>query len=211
MTIRDFQDTHADFERGYSRTWETGIVLPELGPTDKPVYAYPPCSTKGCDESLTTAGQSEFDQWYNDVPGVNLSTVFDLDLVPQQDAAGPRFFSYEDHTFFPIDGQLFGNQGREHNYHFTLEARTTFTYVGGERFTFSGDDDMWVFVNRRLAIDLGGVHETLTESINLDEVALEFGLVLGQTYPIHFFFAERQTVESNFSIHTSIAEAGSCD
>jgi fibro-slime domain-containing protein len=212
VTIRDFIDTHPDFERVSSRVFERGIVEKELGPDDKPVYAHAPCSARGCTTSTqTTTGQSYFDEWYNDVQGVNLSTQFDLDLAPQPAAGGPTLFSYENHAFFPIDGQLFGNQGRPHNYHFTLEARTTFTYVGGERFTFSGDDDMWVFVNRRLAIDLGGLHETMTQSIDLDEASVTYGLELGGTYPIHFFFAERHTIESNFSIHTTIAEAGSCD
>jgi fibro-slime domain-containing protein len=212
VTIRDFLDTHPDFENGNAKVHDTGIVFPELGPDEKPVYAYPPCSAKGCfDHTVTTSGQAAFDQWYRDVPGTNLSMTFNLALVAQDNAGGPRLFAYENHAFFPIDGLLFGNQGRPHNYHFTLEGHTSFTYVGGERFTFSGDDDMWVFVNRRLAIDLGGVHETLTESINLDDIADEFGLERGGTYPIHFFFAERQTFESNFSIHTTIAEASSCD
>ena len=36
-------------------------------------------------------------------------------------------------------------------------------------------------------------------------------LVIGEVYPLHFFFAERHTIESNFTIQTSIAEPGSCD
>jgi fibro-slime domain-containing protein len=78
-------------------------------------------------------------------------------------------------------------------------------------FRFTGDDDMWVFVNRRLAIDLGGLHTPRSASVELDSIALGHGLVVGETYPLHFFFAERHTIESNFTIHTSIAEPGSCD
>jgi fibro-slime domain-containing protein len=201
--VRDFDDTHPDFERAQGGVGvDPGLVEFELGSDDKPVYA-------GGSGTLTSSGPEYFDQWYRDVPGVNQSMALDLQLVAE--GADLVFFVYDDRSFFPIDGQLLGNQGRNHNYHFTLEAVTSFTYLGGEEFTFSGDDDMFVFINRRLAIDLGGLHQSLTSSVDLDQRAAELALTPGAIYPLHFFFAERHTVESNFTIRTTIAEAGSCD
>ena len=129
--------------------------------------------------------------------------------MPAKDEPGQ--FVYDNHAFFPIDDQLLGNEGRKHNFHFTLQASTSFEYLGGEVFAFSGDDDMWVFINRKLAIDLGGLHRSLSAKVALDELAGTAGLVRGGVYPLHFFFAERHTTESNFTLRTSIAEPGSCD
>jgi fibro-slime domain-containing protein len=201
--VRDFSDEHPDFELGVLGDFsETGIVAEQLGADDKPVYAAPA-------SSRSTSGRANFDQWYRDVPGVNLSSSIDLQLDYSPET--PGLFVYRDLEFFPIDGSLLGNEGRNHNYHFTLEASTSFRYIGGEIFRFSGDDDMWVFINRRLAIDLGGLHEAQAATVDLDTAAAELGLVRGETYSLHFFFAERHTIESQFVIETSIAEPGSCE
>ena len=71
-------------------------------------------------------------------------------------------------------------------------------------FSFTGDDDVWVFINGKLAVDIGGVHGQAKRSINLDDEADELGLVEGETYALDFFFAERHTTESNFRIETTL-------
>lgn len=190
-TIRDFNDTHPDFEDGLG--FDPGIVLTTLGADKKPVYA-------GTAGNPTTHGSVAFDQWYRDTPGVNLSTplsiVLDNTITPD-----PDVYTFSDSSFFPIDGLLLGNQGRSHNYHFTFEIHSEFTYTGGETFTFTGDDDLWVFIDDTLVIDLGGVHSAMTGSVSLDSL----GLTLGHTYDFDLFFAERHTVASTFRIDTSIA------
>lgn len=201
-TVRDFLDTHPDFELGTEIGAEEGIVEQTLGDDDKPVYAAGPEGTE------STSGPASFRQWYRDVDGVNETTSIELPLATSPN--DERLYLYEGDDFFPIDGELLGNQGRVHNYHFTLEASGSFVYRGGERFTFSGDDDVWVFVNRQLVIDIGGLHEKMTEGVQLDAVADEIGLEVGEEYSLHIFFAERQTVDSNFNIETSIAGLGEC-
>lgn len=189
-TIRDFNDTHPDFEKLIKS--DKGIVQSTLGADGKPVYA-------GQADNPTTSGQENFDQWYRDVSGVNQSKQYSITL----DDTGnpPGIYSYTNNNFFPIDGELLGNQGRKHNYHFTYEIASKFTYQPGQIFTFSGDDDLWVFIDKKLAIDLGGVHQIQTGSVNLDTL----GLIAGKTYDFNLFFAERHTTKSNFSISTSIA------
>jgi fibro-slime domain-containing protein len=98
----------------------------------------------------------------------------------------------------------FGEEGQPHNFHFTTEIHTRFTYRGGERFTFTGDDDLWLFINDRLAIDLGGLHPQLSATVDLDASAAALGLEAGETYPMDIFHAERHTDASNFHVETTI-------
>lgn len=199
-TIRDFHTDHQDFE-GDVLGDDPGIVEPLLGPDGKPVYA-------GHPTTLTTSGKESFDHWFRDVPGVNESTSIPITLV--SDNADPPVFRFDSQAFFPIDGQLFGNEGDPHNYHFTLEMVVDFRYRGGEVFSFRGDDDVFAFINGHLALDLGGVHAPEPGSVDLDEVAGSFGLTPGEVYTLSLFFAERHTTSSSFRVETTIAEFAVC-
>ena len=87
-----------------------------------------------------------------------------------------------------------------HNYGFTMKIQAQFEYVKGQYFEFYGDDDVWVFINNKLVVDIGGQHHQSSGSVNLDKL----GLTEGETYPFHIFYAERHKVESNFKMRTSI-------
>ena len=193
-TVRDFKGAsepggHADFEDGISGV-APGIVADTLGADGKPVYATSPFYG-------ATHGAAAFNQWYNDTPGVNLTAPLSLTLTE-----GPSgIFTYSSSAFFPIDGELFGNTpGQSHNFHFTLELHSNFTYVTGQTFDFTGDDDVWVFIDGTRVIDLGGVHAEASQSVALDTL----GLTAGNTYNFDLFFAERHTVASDFKLQTSI-------
>ncbi len=192
-TIRDFRIDHPDFEDFVSDLGLKGLVQAQLGADTKPVYA-------AAGPTAQTAGPGPFSQWYNNTPDINISFAIDIPLTEVM----PGLFSYESNAFFPIDNQGWGNEGNPNNFHFTTEIHTAFNYKGGEVFTFIGDDDLWLFINGTLAIDLGGVHPQLEASVDLDAQAAKLGLQVGGMYSMDIFHAERHTDKSNFRIDTSI-------
>ena len=121
-------------------------------------------------------------------------------LVPGSDGV----YRYNNDAFFKLDGRGFGNEpataNPQHNFGFTMELHTVFKYKKGLTFNFKGDDDVWAFVNGELVMDLGGLHQALTGSFNLDNA----NLVDGQNYTFDLFYAERHSDASHILITSNI-------
>jgi len=189
--IRDFKRDGQNFEApdiGDDR----GVVAPTLGPDRKPVLA----SSK---PTPTVKDPSQFSNWYRTVDGLNKAYKLELWFAPNNGVS-----SFQSTAFFPLDGKGWEEGEKGHNYHFTTEIHTRFKYQGGESFKFTGDDDVWVFINDKLAIDLGGVHGAENASIDIDARAAELGLEKGKVYSFDMFQNERHTAESNFRADTNL-------
>ena len=90
-----------------------------------------------------------------------------------------------------------------HDFSFTSHIVYWFKYDATKSATlgFTGDDDVWVFVNETLAVDLGGLHTPLNGSVTVDTTtAGKFGLTDGQVYKISVFQAERKKFGSSFRL-----------
>ena len=182
----------------------------EVGPVLNPSFQAPP-----------NCFRSRFADWYaTRSPDINRSFFLDLKFVKEGEV-----YKYDNPAFFPLDDSKLGalrpqvpsvtttfghrQTGTQdgvdlatHNFGFTFEFHAKFAYRKGkgQRFDFRGDDDVWVFINDRLVIDLGGLHPAEYAAVDLDTL----GLTDGKAYFLDFFFAERRISSSRLTITTSL-------
>ncbi|MBR2272738.1 MAG: fibro-slime domain-containing protein [Fibrobacter sp.] len=102
------------------------------------------------------------------------------------------------------DATVFTN-GQGRNQHFCFESHAKFTYRKGLRFSFRGDDDIWIFIDNKLAVDIGGTHLAAPGYVDLDYfVGASGGFNVGSEYDLDIFFCDRRTTMSNVRIKTNM-------
>ncbi|HSC86086.1 MAG TPA: fibro-slime domain-containing protein [Polyangiaceae bacterium] len=197
VVVRDMSSDHPDFGQGAEST--PNIVTDTLGEDRKPVFKGPADTVQSADS---------FNEWYNSVDGVNVPHLVDLWLEPVGET-----FIFDSASFFPLNS--LGTTGDDdQKYHdgnrflFTTELHTQFEYMGGETFTFRGDDDVFVYIDGKLAVNLGGIHGPEQGSVDLDTFAAANGLEIGKVYQFDLFQAERKPTGSNFRVETTLDFSG---
>jgi fibro-slime domain-containing protein len=110
-------------------------------------------------------------------------------------------YQYENQSFFPLDNKGFGNEGRSHNYSFSMELKWPFQKKADQTFDFSGDDDLWAFVNGKLAMDLGGIHTVANGSFSMNSFP---EIPENSVCTLNAFYAERLASTSDIKITTNI-------
>lgn len=145
-------------------SYDRGIVSPIIGADRKPVYAFGNNPSK----NGSVHNQDTFYTWFHDTPVTkNIPTNITLSNDNTGDA---RVFCHQNSSYFPLDNIGWGNENNPHNYHFCLEIHGRFAYKGGEMFDFAGDDDVFMYINDKLVIDIGGVHTEQKANVKLDDL-----------------------------------------
>ena len=226
--VRDFSEGHPDFEvipsDGYGHYM--GNIDPVLGPDEKPIFTgagykvsqdwrdaannkicytlYDAAlndneGTQGVADTGAITDALSFGTWYRDIPGINLSTTHTITATLDPNTG---MYKYETNDFYPIDGLLLGNESNNHNFNFTFEIVANFVHDSSKNYTleFKGDDDLWVFIDGKLVIDLGGIAGSPDQTVQLNRL----GLVDGETYEMHFFNADRKQPQSKFWFTTNV-------
>jgi len=220
VTYRDFTEAHPDFEMPFSGdVVRLQLVEEQLGSDQRPVFrdsiGCPPdsadpsiCANWTPTEPVITSAAT-FAEWFHTIDGINHS--FDKTITLTEDPPGSETYVFDSDNFFPLSpNEGFGvsplnNNPEGKNFLFTTEIHVNFTYNAGQVFTFRGDDDLWIFVNGRIALDLGSMHSPEQGVIDFDAQADVLGITPGNAYPMDIFQAERHTSGSNFRFETNIS------
>lgn len=228
-----------------------GIVNPQLGADGRPDLAY--AAANPADGTGLPKFSARFDEWYDSSSPWNIEVLRFLTLSRAAnqdtfayDSTAQGFPPYSTSGFFPIDDDGWVGQGSEalrasdanvndganHNFNFTTETRFFFEYEGDEVLSFSGDDDLWVFIDGRLCLDVGGIHPEIGAVMNLADPSQESNAtqraiveacrahldsLITQDNPtplveMVIFHAERHTTASNFEIELTgfVRKSSSC-
>jgi len=184
---------------------QTGMVQKKLGPDGKPVKKEHRC--KNLASQFDWFETQTFDNGYTN------ETCYNLTLTKNDEG----LYAFATDSFYPLDDFVWlddaqtvrnpnnnlyidPNDKPPFNIHFTMELSAQFEYRKGQTFYFRGDDDVWVFIDSQLVVDLGGDHGPIAGSVNLDTL----GLSPGTTYSFKLFFVERNCCGSNFMMQTSL-------
>lgn len=141
----------------------------------------------------------------NDLNKPGFFPLDDLEYLDKEKTVKNPKFDHDIEGWVNIDG------GKtvvcKHNYGYSMKVSAKFKYVKGQYFEFRGDDDVWVYINNHLVVDIGGVHMPVEGAVNLDTIGQnnpKLKLVEGREYPFNIFYAERNATGSNFKMRTSI-------
>ncbi len=177
------QYRHPDFEN--INNDDNDIVEEYLNANKKPVF-----NSENANRIRSITSAESFAQWFITSDDVNREIKTSISFI--YDDNDIMHYKYENSYLHPIDNQGFGNDiGYQHNYNFTVES--TFYLLCKKdtpiTITCESDDDLWLFVNGKLAIDLGGRHSSISKTITFN--AEDYNSKAGDYLEVKLFKADR--------------------
>lgn len=147
--------------------------------------------------------------------GVKNYTYYNTQAVmtstPFLPATGSSTYRQTNSPYFRDDGVATRRSGVyntyvDRDYNYAMEGHGQFIFNTDDNlyFNFEGDDDVYLFINNKMVMDIGGAHSITTTTFNLNDYVKECGLVDGETYDFDFYYMERHGYGANLRIETNI-------
>lgn len=135
----------------------------------------------------------------------------DTTLHPFLPTTGSTTFRQTNTPYFRDDGASERSAGSfetqiGRDYNFSMEGHGQFVFNTEDNlyFTFEGDDDVYLFINNKMVMDIGAAHSITKSTFNLNDYIKECGLKDGEMYDFDFYYMERHSYGSNIRIETNI-------
>ena len=250
VTETDSADTRVDGYGEYENDYQT-LIMPQVQYKDGTTpyffdsgYAYytdindnstysSALTFDKTQHTISLNGDAQGAAQFNVTAGQNPTSWFPFLITSGNGtAAGESNSSYYLHDGV-ISRDSIGTTYRNQDFHYSMSGQGYFAYEPGLYFNFQGDDDVYVFINGQLVVDLGGTHGAATYEMTLDDYvtwahAVKNGgqqykgksysaldpedkarvdalcLTTGSVYSFDFFYMERHGVGSNLRIMTNM-------
>lgn len=174
--------------------------------------------TNGTIQNTSAAGKTHF--VYEGTSTTTLNPF--LPVTDRNTATGMTFNPYyqDDGVINGVKKQTTKDTLYKRNFNFAMISEGEFVYHADDElfFDFEGDDDVYLFINNELVMDIGSAHSIdavrfeLNDYVNAAKAGTlgsaernsRLALVEGETYSFKFYYMERHSYGSNIRISTNI-------